>query len=372
LPCQCRPFGPASITTSWSWAGYLLKGERLQTLQNRRRFLAGLSAASATGLVIQPQSLHAEPPPETATVRLADGLGVACVAAQFVAQDLLRVEGFSDVRYVVPDWDKEMLQDTSVWFARGEIDFDWNFVPVSIASIEAGLPIKVLAGLHSGCLELMAHENVRKISDLKGKRVGVDSWHWAARVYLSLMTAYIGLDPKNDIEWVVSKEPGLEAGSMKLFIDGKIDAFLGTAPQPQMLRALKIGHTILNTTVDQPWSSYYCCTLAGSANYTSKYPTATKRVLRAILKSIDLCGSAPQLIARQLVDKGLASNYELLLESLGAVGYDRWRDFDTDDAIRFYTLRMRDVGVSNASPNQIIADGTDWRFLNEIKRELKT
>ena len=307
----------------------------MQTNQNRRRFLTGLSAASAAGLFIPPLSLHAEPPPETTTVRLADGLGGACVAAQLVARDLLRAEGFSDVRYVVPDWDKEMVQDTSVWFARGEIDFDWNFVPVSIASIEAGLPIKVLAGLHSGCLELMAQGNVKKISDLKGKRVGVDSWHWAARVYLSLMTAYIELDPKNDIEWVESQGPGMEAGSMRLFIDGKIDAFLGTAPQPQMLRARKIGHTILNTTIDQPWSSYYCCTLAGSADYMGRYPIATKRVLRAILKSIDLCGSAPQLVARQLVDRGLASNYELLLELLGAVGYDRWRDFDTDDAIRF-------------------------------------
>jgi NitT/TauT family transport system substrate-binding protein len=184
--------------------------------------------------------------------------------------------------------------------------------------IEAGIPIKILVGLHSGCLELMAHEGINKITYLKGKRVGVDSWH------------------------------------------------------SQMLRARKIGHSILDTKIDRPWSNYYCCTLAGSGDYASKYPVATKRVLRAILKSIDLCGSAPQAVARQLVDRGLVDNYELLAQSLTAIGYDRWRNFDTDDAIRFYTLRMREVGMSKADPINIIADGTNWQFLNEIKRELKT
>ena len=344
----------------------------MQIIQNRRRFLAGLSTAAAAGLVAAPRQLHAEPPPETTTVRLPNGVAGACWAPQFVAHDLLRAEGFTDVRYVVPDWDKDMVQDSSVWLARGEIDFDWNFVPVTIAMIEAGIPIKILVGLHSGCLELMAHEGISKITDLKGKRVGVDSWHWAARVFLSLMTAYVGLDPNSDFEWVESKEPGYDAGSLKLFADGKIDAFLGTTPQPQMLRARKIGRSILDTKIDRPWSHFYCCTLASSGDYASKYPVATKRVLRAMLKSIDLCGSAPQAVARQLVDRGLADNYELLAQSLTAIGYDRWRDFDTDDAIRFYTLRMREVGMSKANPIDIIADGTNWQFLNEIKRELKT
>ena len=29
------------------------------------------------------------------------------------------------------------------------------------------------------------------------------------------------------------------------------------------------------------------------------------------------------------------------------------------------------VGLVKSSPQRIIADGTDWRFLNELKRELK-
>jgi NitT/TauT family transport system substrate-binding protein len=186
------------------------------------------------------------------------------------------------------------------------------------------------------------------------------------------MTAYVGLDPKSDIEWVVSQDFGMAAGSMKLFIDGKVDAFLGGPPQPQLLRARKIGHSILNMTLDQPWSQYFCCTIAGSADYVIRYPVATKRVLRAVLKAADLCVSRPKWVARQLVDRGFDKNYDLVLQTLADVRYDRWRDFDIEDTIRFYALRMQEVGLSKGAPNKIIADNTDWRFINELKREMRS
>ena len=94
---------------------------------------------------------------------------------------------------------------------------------------------------------------------------------------VTLMAAYIGLDPGKDFQWVTDEK----ISPKDLFIQGKIDAFLAAPPEPQDLRARKIGHTILATTVDRPWSQYYCCMLAGHADYVSKYPVATKRVMRA-------------------------------------------------------------------------------------------
>jgi hypothetical protein len=75
----------------------------------------------------------------------------------------------------------------------------------------------------------------------------------------------------------------------------KIDAFLGFPPEPQELRAQRIGHVLVNTATDRPWSQYFCCMLAGIA----------------------------------------------------------------------------EMGLVKSTPQKIIADGTDWRFLNELKRELK-
>jgi NitT/TauT family transport system substrate-binding protein len=56
---------------------------------------------------------------------------------------------------------------------------------------------------------------------------------------------------------------------------------------------------------------------------------------------------------------------------LNEIRYDRWRDYDPEDSLRFYALRMQETGMIRSTPRQIISEGTDWRFLNELKRELK-
>jgi len=334
--------------------------------QSRRHFLAGLSAAGTASLMLTPRLLHAEPPPETTTVRLPQWVGSAyCWAGPYIAGELLRAEGFTDVRYVEAD----SKVDQSEWIARGETDFSVNYVPRHVASVDAGVPIKVLTGLHSGCLELIAvDKSIHGITDLRGKRVCVGSvLHSTAYTLLSLMAAYVGLDPIKDFQWVLSEG----ASPKELFVEGRIDAYLTTPPRAQELRAEKIGHTILDTAVDQPWSQYFCCMVSGRADYVDSYPVATKRVLRAILKAADLCASDPEGVAQQLLDRGFLPQYDYALQTLKEIRYDRWRDFDSEDSIRFYALRMQETGMITASPNDIIAGGTDWRFLNELKRELK-
>jgi len=314
--------------------------------------------------------LHAEPPPETTTVRLTKFLPpnkdrgpATCDPPMYVAGELLRAEGFTDIYVELP-----ADADSSALIASGELDFDWNFVPLHIASIDAGAPITVLAGVHSGCLELIANESIQSIKGLKGKRVGVSAGTSLHNILVTLMAAYVGLDPVNDIQWVTSQD----ATAMQLFVEGKIDAFLVAPPEPQELRAQGIGHTVLASTLDRPWSQYFCCTLAGRTEYVSRYPIATKRVLRAILKATDLCASDPKGIAQQLVDRGIIARYDYAFQTLTEVRYDRWRDFEPEDTVRFYALRMHEAGFIRSDPNKIIADGTDWRFLDELKRELRT
>jgi NitT/TauT family transport system substrate-binding protein len=331
-------------------------------VQSRRDFLAGASMAAAAGVLGARASLADDGPPETTTVRLPRFFPASCEIPQFVAGELLRAEGFTEPRFVEGD----SGVDSSQWLARGELDFDWNYAATHIASIEAGVPITVLAGMHSGCLELIANDSIRNIADLQGKKVGVYASSSAPHVLVSLMATYIGLDPTRDIEWVMN----YDVTSMQLFVDGKIDAFLAIPPEPQDLRDRGIGHTILATAVDEPWSQYYCCMLAGSGAYVSTYPVATKRVLRALLKAVDLCVSAPESVAQRMVDGGFAQSYDHALRTLNDARFDRWREFDPEDTMRFYALRMYEVGMITTSPNQIIAEATDWRFLNELKREL--
>jgi NitT/TauT family transport system substrate-binding protein len=273
----------------------------------------------------------------------------------------MRADGLRDVRYVEGDTNV----DNTEWLAGGVTDFDFNMPSMHIRTIEAGAPIKVLAGVHFGCFELRAKDSVSRIVDLKGKRVGVWALNDHPHVLLSLIASYVGLDPVHDIEWVQGASP------MQGFIDGKVDAFLAFATEFPKLRAEKIGHTLVSNDVDRPWSQYFCCMVAGRADYVTKYPAATKRVLRAILKSADFCASNPTSAARELVDRGFLPNYDDALVTLRETRHDGWRDYDADDSVRFYALRMQETGMIKSSPQEIIARGTDFRFLNELKRELK-
>ena len=331
-------------------------------MQTRRRFLATtLSLAGAAGLVRAPPVLAAEGPPEITSVRIVKIPG-DCQAPIHIAEELLHIEGFADVRYV--DRPGNALPET---IARGEADFGLAFATDSVSMIDRGIAITVLSGVHVGCIELFANEGVGSIGDLKGKRVGIPGFGTSPHVLITVIAAQVGLDPSKDIRWVVDPS----ATQKQLFIEGKIDAFLGLPPDPQELRARQVGRVVLNSAVDRPWSQYFCCVLIGNREFVGRNPVATKRTMRAILKAADFCAADPARAAQRLVDRGFTPRYDYALQTLSELPYDKWREYDHEDTIRFCALRLHEVGFIKSSPQKIIAAGTDWRFLNELKRELK-
>jgi NitT/TauT family transport system substrate-binding protein len=304
--------------------------------------------------------LAAEGALETTTVRLAKNPGI-CIAPQYVAEELLRAEGFTDIRYVDgPPGATEPV-------AHGKVDFDTNYASNYVRAIDAGEPITLLAGEMVGCFELFGNEGTHSITDLKGKSVGIQALGTNYHALLTLMAAQVGLDPIKDIHWVT--DPTVKP--IERFVEGKIDAFLGFPPEPQDLRARHIGHVIVNTAVDRPWSQYFCCMLAGNREFVRNYPVATKRAVRAILKATDLCATDPASAAQRLVEGGFTPRYDYALQTLSENAYDKWREYDAEDTIRFYALRLHAASFIKSNPQKIIADGTNWRFLNELRRELK-
>jgi NitT/TauT family transport system substrate-binding protein len=163
--------------------------------------------------------------------------------------------------------------------------------------------------------------------------------------------------------------PPIEA--KRLLADGQIDAYLGFPPDPQELRAKKIGHVVVNSALDRPWSQYFCCMITGNGYFVRTHAIATKRAVRAILKAASICSLDPERSARTLVDRGYASNYEYTAQVMKDLPYGKCREYNPEDTPRFYALRLHEAGMIKSSPQKIIAQGTDWQFLNELKKELK-
>lgn len=331
---------------------------------SRRGFLGGMGAAGAMGLLgTWADDARAEPPPETSRIRLTQ-IASICIAPQYVAEELLRAEGFADVQWVKREGGAAWLYKD---LATGDADFNIAYAGPFIMSVDAGEPIVMLGGIHVGCYELFATTQIRALRDLKGKRVSVPGPTSPHYILLSMILANIGFDHRKDIEWAF--QPPAEG--KQLLADGKVDAFLGIPPDPQELRAKKVGHVILNSAIDRPWSQYFCCVAAGNRDFVRKHPVATKRALRAFLKAADMCVQEPERVARFLVDRGFAKSYDYARQTLGDLPYNKWRVFDPTDALRFYALRLREAGMIKGNPQKLIADGTDWRAFNELRSELK-
>jgi NitT/TauT family transport system substrate-binding protein len=336
--------------------------KRKNNAWSRRQFLSIATLAGAGAFLgLRREGIAAEPPPETTRLRLVQTTS-ACQAAIYVAEELLRTEGFTDVTYV-----KQPGAGSYKSLASGEIDISVTFVAPFILEVDAGKPVVLLGGAHVGCFELFGTDRVHSLRDLKGKTVAISALGSPGHIFLASMLIYVGLNPRQDVRWATHPL----SDSVRLLAEGKIDAYMIVPPVTQELRAKKIGHVVVNSTIDRPWSQYFCCMIAANREFVRKNPVATKRAMRAILKGDAMCALEPERSAKLLVDKGITKHHDYAVQMMKELPYGKWRDYDAEDTVRFYSLRLHEAGLIKSSPQKIIAQGTDWRFLRELKKELK-
>jgi NitT/TauT family transport system substrate-binding protein len=332
---------------------------------SRREFLTtGVLAGTGALLGLRAESIAAEPPLETNKIRVIEPPEICAGTPLIVAQELLKGEGLTQLQIVK----KATGIDGINAVARGEAEFSITPVSSLITRIDAGEQLTLLSGIHIGCFELFGTERIRSLRDLKGRGVAVSVLGSGRHIFLASMLAYVGLDPRRDVDWVTAPI----AESMQMFARGEIDAFMGFPPEPQELRAKKIGHVVVNTTTDKPWSQYFCCMVVANREFVRKHPLVTKRALRGFLKAASICALEPQRAVKLRADKGYTVGSEYALQTIKELPYERWREYDPEDTVRFFALRLHEAGMIKSSPQRIISQGTDWRFWKELKKELKT
>ena len=333
----------------------------------RREFVHGMAFAGAAGALGYAQELlAAEVPLETTRLRLHKPTSL-CNAPLYVAEDLLRAEGFTEIHYI-----GNQETTTGVPGARamsaGEFDIGMAFAAPLVMALDSGIPVVLLGGVHVGCFELFAAEGIRSVVDLRGKTIAMPGVGSVPHTFLSSIATSVGLDPGKDIKWV--ERPYSEAKG--LFVEGKVNAFLAFPPDGLDLRARRIGNVILTSALDRPWSQYFCCLIAANKEFVRKNPVASKRALRALTKANEICASDPDLAVRAYMNQGFKPNRDVARQAIKELPFGRWRDYNPEETVRFYALRLREADMVKGSPQKIIAQGTDWRIWNELKKELKS
>lgn len=334
---------------------------------SRREFLGGMALTGASAMLGMRPDLGlaaAEPPPETTTLRLRVWKP-ACWAPFHVAEPLLHEEGFTDVQYVMGSGPK-----TVQMFQNGEVDLSPSFSANDIVNLEKyAPPLVFLSGLHVGCYALIGSDKIQSVRDLKGKTVWTGSVKDnGPHIFFKSIIAYVGLDPNTDVNyiWVEKGE------AVQMFKDGKIDAFMSFPPGPQELMDKGVGRLLVDTNVDRPWSQYFCCMISGHRDFVKMNPIATKRAIRAILKANDIIAANPEFALKVLMEKKIWTKAETkyILQSISEIPYGMWRDYNPEETIRFYAMRLHEVGMLETAPDEFIRKHTDWSILNSMKQEL--
>jgi NitT/TauT family transport system substrate-binding protein len=321
----------------------------------RRRVLLGLGAAGLAvggGALLAGGAQQLAPyvgwsrsaQPETKTVRLQHGFAT-CISPLFLSGDLLRADGF-DVNHVPSPLDVVPL------VSAGGLDF----------GMQTAANTTVGADTLNGFVHLAG---IRTMSDLRGKRVAVNEDGSGAHLHMAMMAAHVGVN--------LTLVTGSSTDAIADFEAGQIDGFMAFPPEPRMFREKGIGHVLVKTHIDKPWSQYFCCMLIANRAFVQNNPVATKQVVRAVLLATDLCANDPAEATRRPIDRGDVTDRDATFQMLkNDVAYDRWREYDPEDSIRFYALLLQQIGMVKSTPDQLIAQSTDWRILNELKQELKT
>lgn len=331
---------------------------------------AGLAATTATllagcGSGTRSRGTAAvEGPPETTRIRLPK-IVLTTVAAQAVAWDFLKEEGFAEVEYVDPGRPETLFSK----FAAFEFDMFLYPAPMAVTRIDAGDPITVLAGVNAGVFQVVGAEAIKSLRDFKGKTIATSGPGQPDHVFLAVTLANVGIDIRTDI--TVLTRPHSEAA--RALAAREVEGMVSYPPFIHELRVRGVGHVVLDANVDRPWSQNFFSMVAVHREFMTHNPIATKRALRAILRAADVVAKDPDRGARAMVDRGLVGEnlFEATRAELPAILYDVWRRYDPADTLRFYGLRLAEAGFIQSTPEQIVARGTDFRYLDELKQELK-
>jgi NitT/TauT family transport system substrate-binding protein len=309
------------------------------------------------------------PPPETTTVRFVSP--APCDPPSALAKEFLLEEGFKDIQY------PRAANTTTEWLTSNLADFSTGYGNLIAANVDAGLPIVTLAGMHPGCFEIFATPGISTIRDLRGKTIAVNATNASDQFYgfFSILLSYVGVDPRTEVSFI---QVGPDLNALRdAFLDGRSQAFIAPAAFGPLLRRnpKNPGKVILDTTMDKPWSQYYCCQLVANRDWARKYPIATKRVTRAILRATDLVakdkpGAAREYVARGFYATPSSTDLDITNEVIRDLSYD-WREFDPEETLRFFALRLADAKLIKSTPQQIISQGSDFAYMRQLRTELK-
>ena len=185
-----------------------------------------------------------------------------------------------------------------------QVDVGMGLIGKLLQPLENGLPIKFTTGLHTGCTKLLVpgDSNIKSITDLKGKKIGVPGLADAATVVSkrSLSAAGIGVTEQNmEVEFSVYSRNDLP----QALENGAVDAIALGDPTASIAEEQYGLTALIDTATDPEYKDEYCCAAFVTSKLAAENPAAAAAFTRAVQKASQWVQENPDETAKIIVDK---------------------------------------------------------------------
>jgi NitT/TauT family transport system substrate-binding protein len=266
----------------------------------------------------------------------------ACAAPGYIAKEkgFFAAEGI-DVTLVSGTFETNKLGLASGKYPVANGDF--QFFP----SIHEGLDIKLIDGLHEGCIKLLTPpgSSITTAKGLAGKSIGVDEIGGSPMAITTVVLANAGIDPTTGVTWLSFPKDQLQAVAER----GEVDAVALWDPFATI--AERKGYNVITDIGTDPlFAGKYCCFLYASTKQIKENPERIAALLRAYHKASEWIAVNPEETARITIEKGYiaAEDTAFITELLESYKYHAHHNAQTkqhtkDDAL-FFVNELKKTG----------------------------
>ena len=271
--------------------------------------------------------------------------GSACEAGLYVAyhKGFFRQAGI-DVDLVKMDFEtlKEGLATGKVDATQG--NFKW------IKPVEQGLNVKLVAGIHNGCIQVVVPSNssIKSIKDLKGKTVGVEAIGGGPMILLAMELTKLGVDFRKDVSWKVYPPPQMEQAVEK----GEVDAIGSWDPWGEIALEKNTYRRIFSSSVNKPYKDMYCCFLGLRTDFITKDPALARKLVQAWLKGVEAVAKDPAEAAKIEIDnKYVGGDVRLITKLLSSYHWEPGIKRAGQD-LKLYIKEQKEQGILLAGTDE--------------------
>ena len=257
------------------------------------------TAAPQTGNETAQTSESTEPAQDDYVIKIGYGGGL-CEAPLHIAVE----KGFFDKEGVKYELERVDAAETASAVGSGKIEAGFGLLGKFLQPIDNGLPMRVTAGLHTGCTKVLVpgDSDVKSVKDLKGKKIGVPGLGAAPAIIVKRSLAKEGIDvsaDKAEVEFSVFSMSDLPSALQ----NGAVDCVCMSDPQGSVAEAEFGLRCIIDTAKDDMYKDEYCCISFVTDNIAQNHPDAARRFTKAIMEASLWVEAHPDEAAHIQVEK---------------------------------------------------------------------